>query len=286
MKVNKRSRLKKIAANILFDIIGGFFYSTGIYIFAKNSGFAPGGLSGLALIINHLWRLPIGLTTLILNIPLIIFSFKFLGKSFLIKSVRSMIICNIFIDIIFPYFPSYSGSPVLAALYYGIFLGTGLAIFYMRGSSSGGTDFLTMTIKTIKPYFSIGFVTMSIDLIIISLGWPVFGNIDAVLYGVISTFIASVVIDKIMYRVGAAKMLVIITKHADIVAQKISEVSERGSTSIRAVGTFTKDEKNVLICACSNSQAYAIKKEAQKIDEKIFIILTDASKIFGEGFIN
>ena len=92
MKVNKRSRLKKLAANILFDIIGGFFYSTGIYIFAKNSGFAPGGLSGLALIINHLWRLPIGLTTLILNIPLIIFSFKFLGKSFLIKSVRSMII--------------------------------------------------------------------------------------------------------------------------------------------------------------------------------------------------
>lgn len=240
----------------------------------------------MALIINHLWRLPIGLTTLILNIPLIIFSFKFLGKSFLIKSVRSMIICNIFIDIIFPYFPSYSGSPVLAALYYGIFLGTGLAIFYMRGSSSGGTDFLTMTIKTIKPYFSIGFVTMSIDLIIISLGWPVFGNIDAILYGVISTFIASVVIDKIMYRVGAAKMLVIITKHADIVAQKISEVSGRGSTSIRAVGTFTKDEKNVLICACSNSQAYAIKKEAQKIDEKIFIILTDASKIFGEGFIN
>ena len=125
----------------------------------------------------------------------------------------------------------------------------------MRGSSSGGTDFLTMTIKTIKPYFSIGFVTMSIDLIIISLGWPVFGNIDAILYGVISTFIASVVIDKIMYRVGAAKMLVIITKHADIVAQKISEVSGRGSTSIRAVGTFTKDEKNVLICACSNSQA-------------------------------
>ena len=82
MKVNKRSRLKKLAANILFDIIGGFFYSTGIYIFAKNSGFAPGGLSGLALIINHLWRLPIGLTTLILNIPLIIFSFKFLGKYF------------------------------------------------------------------------------------------------------------------------------------------------------------------------------------------------------------
>jgi len=111
MKVNKRSRLKKLAANILFDIIGGFFYSTGIYIFAKNSGFAPGGLSGLALIINHLWRLPIGLTTLILNIPLIIFSFKFLGKSFLIKSVRSMIICNIFIDIIFLHIPVHRFLP-------------------------------------------------------------------------------------------------------------------------------------------------------------------------------
>ena len=156
----------------------------------------------------------------------------------------------------------------------------------MRGSSSGGTDFITMTIKTIKPYFSIGFVTMSIDLVIISLGWPVFGNIDAVLYGFISTFVASVVIDKIMYRIGAAKMLIIVTKHADDVAEKISEVSGRGSTALRAVGTYTRADKNVLICACSNSQAYAIKKEVQKIDNKIFIILTDASKIFGEGFVN
>lgn len=282
----KKHTIKKLFFDIFFDLLGALFYSTGIYIFAKNAGFAPGGLTGLALIINHLWNMPIGLTTFILNIPLIVFSFKFLGKRFLMKSIRSMIICTIFIDIVFPYFPSYSGSPILAALYYGVFLGTGLAIFYMRGSSSGGTDFITMTIKTMKPYFSIGFVTMSIDLVIISLGWPVFGNIDAVLYGFISTFVASVVIDKIMYRIGAAKMLIIVTKHADIVAEKISEVSGRGSTALRAVGTYTRADKNVLICACSNSQAYAIKKEVQKIDNKIFIILTDASKIFGEGFVN
>ena len=90
----------------------------------------------------------------------------------------------------------------MAALFSGVCLGAALALFYMRGSSSGGTDFLTMSIKAVKPHLSIGFVTMAIDLLIILLGWPVFGNVDAVLYGLISAFVTSVVIDKIMYGMG------------------------------------------------------------------------------------
>lgn len=281
--INK-SRFGSKLIDLLFDIIASLFYSIGIYTFAKTADFSPGGISGLALIINHLWPVPIGLTTIILNIPLIIIAYKLVGKRFFYKSLRSMLFCSILLDIVFPYFPVYSNSQFLSALYSGVFLGVGLAIFYMRGSSSGGTDFLTMSIKSIRPHLSLGFVTMLIDLIIISLGWPVFGNIDSVLYGLISTFVTSVVIDKIMYRMGSAKMMFIITNNVRDTANKISEVCERGSTSIRAIGTYTEKEKNIIICACSNSQAYTIKKIVNEIDENSFIILTDASEIFGEGF--
>ena len=108
----------------------------------------------------------------------------------------------------------------MAALFSGVCLGAALALFYMRGSSSGGTDFLTMSIKAVKPHLSIGFVTMAIDLLIILLGWPVFGNVDAVLYGLISAFVTSVVIDKIMYGMGAGKLILIITTKAEEVPQQ------------------------------------------------------------------
>ena len=142
------------------------------------------------------------------------------------KSARTMIVCTIFLDLIFPYTKPYTGEPFMAALFSGVCLGAALALFYMRGSSSGGTDFLTMSIKAIKPHLSIGFVTMAIDLLIILLGWPVFGNVDAVLYGLISAFVTSVVIDKIMYGMGAGKLILIITIKADEVSKRLIRSAE------------------------------------------------------------
>ena len=238
----KRKKIngKELVLDISYDIVGSVLYALGIYTFAKTADFAPGGLSGLALIMNHLWRFPIGITTLALNIPLIILSFKLVGRRFMFKSARTMIVCTIFLDLIFPYTKPYTGEPFMAALFSGVCLGAALALFYMRGSSSGGTDFLTMSIKAVKPHLSIGFVTMAIDLLIILLGWPVFGNVDAVLYGLISAFVTSVVIDKIMYGMGAGKLILIITTKAEEVSKKIDQISGRGSTAIRAIGTYTK----------------------------------------------
>ena len=186
-------------------------FSIGIYTFAKLANFAPGGLSGLALIANHLWGLPIGTTSLVLNIPLILMSYRIVGKHFMLKSIRTIIINTIILDFIFPLTPAYDGNPMLAALFSGVFFGAGLGLIYMRGSSTGGSDFLTMSIKTLHPHLSIGAVTMTIDLVIIGIGWPVFGNIDAVLYGLIAAFVTSVVIDKIMYGTSAGKLAIIIT---------------------------------------------------------------------------
>lgn len=276
---------KKTAVNFGYDIVGAICSSIGIYIFARTADFAPGGVSGLSLLIHHLWHVPLGLTTIILNIPLLLISLKYVGKGFMLRSVRSMLLCTVFLDMVFPLLPYYSGSKLLAAIYSGIFIGMGLAIFYMNGSSSGGTDFITMSVRTLKPHLSIGFLTMLIDLVIITLGWVVFGDIDAVLYGLISTFITSFVIDKMMYRTGASKLLIIIANNSQMIAERISGLSDRGSTLITAKGSYTGETRTVLLCACSRPQAYIIKNAATAIDKDAFIILTDASEIFGEGFL-
>lgn len=280
----KSSKAKNIFLDIMYDIIGSFFYAVGVYTFAKKANFAPGGLTGLAIIINYLWKLPIGVMTIVLNIPLILISSRILGKSFILKTIKSMVICTVFLDIIFPRFPAYSGSDFMAAVYSGIFIGMGMAFFYMRGSSSGGTDFITLSLKARRPFLSIGTVTMIIDLVIILLGWPVFKNIDAVLYGLTSTLLMSLVIDKIMYGMGAGTLIIIITDKGQEIAQRIGEMIGRGSTELKARGTYTNENRDVLLCACSKSQAFMVRSAAQVIDRACFVMVTETNEVFGEGF--
>ena len=278
-------RMKNLALDLGADVIGSILFAAGIYTFARAGEFAPGGISGLALIINHLWGLPIGITSLALNAPIILFSFRLLGHRFFLKSIRTMIMNTIFVDFIFTHIPVYKGDRLTAALFAGALLGAGLAVIYMRGSSTGGADFLIMSVKKLRPHLSLGQVTMVLDLLIILLGWPVFGDMDSVLYGIVAAFATSLIIDKVMYGMGAGKLVQIITNDGPAVANAISESTERGSTLIRAVGSYTGQDRDVLLCACSKSEAYKVRAAAHRVDPKCFVMITETSEVFGEGFL-
>ena len=137
--------------------------------------------------------------TLVLNIPIILCTFRILGRRFFLKSLRTMIISTIIIDGILPHFPVYDSNRLLAAVFSGILMGAGLAIIYMRNSSTGGADFLIHAAKRKAPHFSFGQISMIMDAVIIFLGVPAFGDIDSALYGMISVFALTIVMDKIMY---------------------------------------------------------------------------------------
>ena len=278
-------RMKNLALDLGADVIGSILFAAGIYTFAGAGEFAPGGISGLALIINHLWGLPIGITSIALNAPIILFSFRLLGHRFFLKSIRTMIMNTIFVDFIFTHIPVYKGDRLTAALFAGALLGAGLAVIYMRGSSTGGADFLIMSVKKLRPHLSLGQVTMVLDLLIILLGWPVFGDMDSVLYGIVAAFATSLIIDKVMYGMGAGKLVQIITNDGPAVANAISESTERGSTLIRAVGSYTGQDRDVLLCACSKSEAYKVRAAAHRVDPKCFVMITETSEVFGEGFL-
>lgn len=283
-KRKQKNRLARAAAGALYDIAGSILYAAGIWTFAKNASFAPGGISGISLILNHLWAFPLGLTTLILNLPLVFISYKVVGKEFIVRTAVSMIISTVFLDIVFPLFPVYTGQRFLAALYSGVCLGAGMALFYMHGSSSGGIDFIAMVVKKKRPHLSLGVITMIIDVVIISSGWPVFGDVDAVLYGVASTAFSTIVIDKILYGIAAGTLAVVITSEGEKTARHISEVTGRGVTILGGTGSYTGEQREVLLCACSRSESYRIKNAAQEVDEKAFLMFTETSEVFGEGF--
>ena len=124
-----------------------------------------------------------------------------------------------------------------------------------------------------------------IDFLIIMLGLPVFGDMDSVLYGIVAAFATSLIIDKVMYGMGAGKLVQIITNDGPAVANAISESTERGSTLIRAVGSYTGQDRDVLLCACSKSEAYKVRAAAHRVDPKCFVMITETSEVFGEGFL-
>lgn len=280
-----KNKIKIFAVDTLYDIIGSILFALGIYTFAKAGNFAPGGVSGLALIFNHLFKAPIGITSLALNIPIILISFKVLGKTFLIKSLRTMLISTIFLDFVFPMFPIYKGDSFLAALFTGVFVGAGLALIYMRGSSTGGADFLIISIRKILPHFSLGQITLVIDTVIIVLGGLVFRNIDAVLYGAVSTFATSYVIDMVMYGAGSGKLAIIITTAGNEIAQRISAETDRGCTIVPAIGAYSGEGREMLLCACSKPEIIKVRNAAHTIDSDAFVMITEASEVFGEGFM-
>lgn len=284
MRRKEETNIRRIMIDLIYNITGSILYAAGIYTFAGNAGFAPGGVSGLALIADHLWEFPVGIVTLILNIPLVIISYRAVGKRLLIKSAVTMVISSLFLDLVFPHFPMYAGDRMIAALSSGAFIGAGMALFYIRGSSSGGIDFLALAIKKKKPHITIGVITLLIDLVVILLGWPVFGDVDAVLYGILATVVSTVVIDKILYGTGAGTLAVIITEKGKETAERISEMAGRGVTSLKAVGTYTGTNREVLLCACSKAEAYLVKTAVEQADRDAFFMFTETSEVFGEGF--
>ncbi len=282
--MERKSKFKEIAMDLLFDIVGGILYAAGIYSFASQAEFAPGGISGLAIIINHFTNLPIGTCTLVLNIPIIIVCLKTLGKTFFFKSLKTMVISTIIIDFVFPLLPVYSGDPIMAALFAGALSGAGLALVYWRGSSTGGTDFLIMSLRKKFPHLSIGTISIFIDGAVIMLGGIVFGRIDAVLQGIVMTAVSTTVIDKITAGFMTGQVTFIVTNKATEISDEIMHSIGRGVTSIKATGMFSGSDRNILMCACSRAEACHIRAIANSMDKSALVLLCPYDTAYGLGF--
>ncbi len=280
----EKNKVKEFAIDILVDIVGNLLIAIGVYNFAANAKFPVAGISGIAMIFYHLFGLPIGTMTIILNIPIIIMCYKLLGKGFLLRSLKTMIIAWPLMDYVAPMLPVYSGDRMLSAICVGVFSGLGYAMIYMRNTSTGGADFIIMSVRALKPHLSIGKITFLTDVIIVGLGGVLFGDVDSIIYGLILTYILSVVVDKVMYGIDAGKMTLVVTDHGHEVAKRIDELTQRGSTFLRGVGSYSGEEKLVVMCACSNKEMHMVQKAVKEVDEDAFLITMESNEVRGEGF--
>jgi len=280
-----KQKWKTYLMDIIIDILGGGFIAVGVYNFAVASGFPVAGISGIAIIFYHFFGIPIGTMTTILNIPIIILCYKLLGKEFLLKSLKTMLISNLIMDYIAPLFPVYKGDSMLSCICMSVFSGIGYALIYMRETSTAGADFILMAVRKWKPHLSVGKIIIFMDFTIVILGGLCMrGDIDKIIYGLIGTYILSVVVDKLMYGVDSGKLTFVVTEHGSQVAAKIDELTQRGATLIKAEGSFTGREKEVVMCACNKKQMHMVQKAVREADLAAFLVTMEANEVRGEGF--
>ena len=278
-------RMKDISVDFGADILGGFLIAIGVYNFAVASGFPVAGISGIAVIFHHFCGIPIGIMTNILNVPIVIICYRLLGKRFLLKSIKTMLITTVMMDFVVPMLPVYEGDLILSSVCMGVFAGMGFALIYTRDTSTGGTDFIMMAVRKWKPYISLGKMIIVFDFTVIILGGLLMnGDINSIIYGLIASYILSVVVDKAMYGMDAGKVTLIVTEHGQEVAAKISELTDRGSTLLKGVGSYSNDEKHVVMCACNKKQMHMVQNAVKEVDRDAFLVIMESSEVRGKGF--
>ena len=198
--------MKKAIQIAVYDIAASWLLGVSIVIFAVRANFAPGGVSGLAVILNYLTGARIGLMTIVINIPIILLTFRRLGPAFFLHSVKTMLINAFFIDYVVVYLPPFTGSRLIAAILSGLLAGMAYSIVFNMGSSTGGTDFIIAAVNRIKPNLSFGMLAFFIDSTVIIASVFVFGEAKAFIYGMVYTVVTSVALDAttaVMKRIGA-----------------------------------------------------------------------------------
>ena len=269
---------------MFIEIAGALITSIAIYNFAIPAGFPMAGFSGIAIIIHRLLALPVGITTLVLNIPVALLCYKLIGRKFFARSIRCMVFCSVFTDYIAPLLPLYTGSRMIAAICTGVIGGFGYALIYLSLSSSGGTDFIVMAVKSRHQHIRLGMLVFITDAVIILAGGLIFRDFDGMVYGMIIDYLYAIMTDKILYGMNSGKVAMIVTDFSREVTKRIDVVCGRGTTIIPARGGYKDEKRDIVLCACSTKEMVNVEAAVREVDAKAFSVVLESSEVLGNGF--
>ena len=265
-------------------VIGAALYAAGFQFFLYPNAISTGGLTGIAMIINFLTGLPVGVLTIIMNIPLFIFSWKKFGIQFIIASLVGTILASVFVDI-FAQFPlEVTHEPLLGAIYGGIIKGFGLGVVYHTGATTGGVDIAAKFLR--RKYQHINFSTfiLGLDVIVITAFAVIFKRYDSAMYAIICMYIASKVIDLVLYGAINSKVCYIITDKSAEIKDGLMDKLHRGVTFLHGKGAFSGEERDVILCVIKQNQIVELKHLVRAVDDRAFVIVSDSREVFGQGF--
>lgn len=266
-------------------ILGCVICALGYAVFLIPHQIVPGGVTGIAMVFYFLFKTPVGIITIILNIPLFMIAIKTLGFRYAVKSVVAIIAMNLLIDF-FVYtirVPSPTDNIILGALYGGLLLGLGLGLVFRGGASTGGTDIIGQVMSK-RTNLSVGMWIMITDFVVITMAGITTLSVEKALLGYLALFLSSKIIDLVLEGMDYARAVFIISDKHDTVVDEIYEQTKRGVTILDGFSPYTKEKRPVIMCVITKKQTAFFKSLVQDIDSKAFVIVTDVFEVLGEGF--
>lgn len=269
---------------ILTTLLGSGVFAMGFSLFLAPNEINTGGISGLAMVAVHVFHFgSVGTLSIVLNLPLFLLAGVKIGKRFFVGSLLGMILSSIFIDAFAP-IPFPRQEILVSAIYGGLFCGLGLGIVFASGTSTGGSDILIRLLKLRYRNVPIGTISMCFDAVVVILTGAVFRDVSKALYSGITVFISGQVMDLVVYRFDYSKVALIISDKPEAIAQEIGRKLDRGATFLHGEGSFSHEDKKVVLAVVKKRQLAELKELVMELDPNAFVIVQEAHQVLGDGF--
>ena len=282
----RKSPLATWLVDLLYFAVGSVLYGMSVNMFTAPNQIAPGGLTGLSTLINHVFGTPIGTVIFIMNLPLFAWAFLAIGYKLVMKTVVATFMVSAAIDLMSFIVTPYYGNQMLAAIFGGVVEGFSLSSFFMRGGTTGGTDLLARLLNNHLRHISMAKLMMCVDVVIVALAGFVYQSLESAMYALIVIFVSTRLIDTILYGtdVGTGKMLYVISEKNKEIARIIMEELDRGVTFLKSRGAYSGREGEIILCAVRRDEVVKVNDIVRGVDPSAFVIVGEAGEISGEGF--
>lgn len=282
--MEQRSLMRKIG-NYGIITAAAVLYAAGISLFLDPNNLAPGGVTGISIILNRLIGVKTGTMIFVLNIPLLLLGAWKFGRRFIVSTCYAVFMVSAATDLLAPYGAATSDL-LLAAVAGGGLVAIALGLIFRAGATTGGTDILVKLLRLKYPHIKTGALFLMSDVVIAACSGLVFGNLDIILYALIAVFVMSKVMDLVLYGMDEAKLLYIISEMPQQITERILKEVDIGVTYLQGEGAYSSQNKKVIMCVTKKQQAPRIEEIVKEEDPHAFMIVTSASEIYGEGYKN
>lgn len=289
MKRIRKTRVVKFLSKYALITVAAAMYAVGISLFLDPNNLAPGGISGLAIVVKAVFPtipLGVGMIILILNIPIMIIGLWKFGYKFVISTVYTLIVSSILMDVIpnITRIDKVTSNPILAAIVGGALFGASMGILFRLETTSGGIDIIIKLIRQKFLHLRTGQIFIMLDIVVLVLSAIAFKNIEVALFAGIAIFMSSTVMDKVIYGSDQATLVYIISEKRQEIANKMLEELDLGVTFVQGVGAYSKKNTEIIMCAMRKQTLTKVRNILKDTDPDAFMIITSANEVFGEGF--
>lgn len=283
--MKSRTPFKRILRSYLRITLASLVYGLALALFLDPLDLAPGGFSGIAIILNRFLAIGVGTWFMILNVPVLLLGIWKFGIHFTISTIYSTALTSLFTNLIAQYFGMYAVEDIILGVVFGsVLVAAAIGVTFLCGATTGGSDVIVKLLRLRYPHIKTGRIFFLMDLVVVTAAGIAFRNVNAALYSLISVFLMSYVLDLVLYGRDGAKLIYIISDRSDAISSRLLQELDVGATHISGKGAYSGKEKQVIMCVIRKVVYPKAEEIVREEDPEAFLIVSNASEIFGEGY--